>query len=88
MDTKEVVILAGGMGNRIQSISKGLPKCMMPIGRKPFLYHLLVQFINLGADKIILATANKNEYIVEFVIASFSRLEKCEKIFLFNKNTG
>ena len=85
MDTKEVVILAGGMGNRIQSISKGLPKCMMPIGRKPFLYHLLVQFINLGADKIILATANKNEYIVEFVIDAFRTEVNAEKIVFSNE---
>ena len=85
MNTKEVVILAGGIGTRIQSISKGLPKCMMQIGSKPFLYHLLLQFIELGADKIILATANKNKYIIKFVIENFKTEVNSGKIVFSNE---
>ena len=85
MDPKEVVILAGGMGNRIQSISKGIPKCMMRIGSKPFLYHLLLQFEKLGADKIILAIANKNEYIIKFINETFRAELDSGKIVFSNE---
>ncbi|MDC3067836.1 sugar phosphate nucleotidyltransferase [Paracoccaceae bacterium] len=73
INKKEIVILAGGMGSRIQSLSKGMPKCLMKIGEKPFLYHLLLQFIDLGADKIVLAIANKSADIIKFVSQEFSK---------------
>ena len=85
MDIKEVIILAGGMGSRIQSISKELPKCLMQIGSKPFLYHLLLQFIDLGADKIILATANKSEYITKFLSENFEAEVNSGQIVVSNE---
>ena len=85
MDKKEVVILAGGMGTRIKSISNHLPKCMMEIGKKPFLHHLLLQFMDLGADKIILATAYKNEKIINFVSKAFKTEIQSKKIIFSNE---
>ena len=85
MDKKEVVILAGGMGKRLQHISQDLPKCMMQIGNKPFLYHLLLQFLDLGADKIILATAHKNNHIIKFVNETFQAEVNAERIVFSNE---
>jgi D-glycero-alpha-D-manno-heptose 1-phosphate guanylyltransferase len=85
MDSKEVIILAGGMGSRIESISNGKPKCLIKIGNKPFLYHLLNQFLTLGADKIILATANKSQYIFDFVNKYFKSELVSQKIVFSNE---
>ena len=36
-----VVILAGGLGTRLRSVVSDVPKCMAPVGGKPFLQYLL-----------------------------------------------
>ena len=37
----ECIILAGGMGTRLQSVVSDVPKCMAPVAGHPFLYYLL-----------------------------------------------
>ena len=37
----EVIILAGGLGTRLRSEIKNIPKCMAPVNGKPFLWYLL-----------------------------------------------
>jgi len=37
MITKEAIVLAGGLGSRLQNVLPGLPKCMAPVKGKPFL---------------------------------------------------
>ena len=85
MVKKEVIILAGGLGSRLNTLSLGLPKCMMQIGKHPFLYHLLWQFLDLGAERIILATANKSEYIHKFVNEKFKAQVLAGKILFSNE---
>lgn len=73
MNSKEVIILAGGLGTRIEILSNGLPKCLLEIGGRPFLEHLIAQFLSLGAERIILAIANKADQIIDFAIETFSK---------------
>lgn len=42
------IILAGGLGTRLQSILPGIPKIMAPVKGKPFLDHFLEYWINNG----------------------------------------
>ena len=60
MKQREVVVLAGGIGSRLSGIAGNLPKCMMEIAGRPFIFHLIEKLLNLGAEKIVLATANKS----------------------------
>ena len=37
----EAIILAGGLGTRLQSVVGDLPKCLAPVAGRPFLSYLL-----------------------------------------------
>ena len=37
----DVIILAGGLGTRLASVVKDVPKPMAPVAEKPFLDHIL-----------------------------------------------
>jgi len=50
----EVVILCGGYGTRARQISKKLPKALLPIKQKPFLYWVLKNLENQGIKKVFL----------------------------------
>ena len=62
-----VVILCGGKGTRLKTISKGQPKVLIPINKRPFIYFLLDTLINNGFKKIFLLTAYKSKFIKDEV---------------------
>ena len=37
----EAIILSGGKGTRVKKYTKKIPKCLIEINGKPFLYHQL-----------------------------------------------
>ena len=58
-----IAILCGGKGTRISSVAKGLPKILIPIKNKPFIYLLLESLINNGITNIFLLTSYKGKEI-------------------------
>lgn len=68
MDSFQVIILVGGKGTRIQKISNGVPKPMMRVAKKPFLYHVMEKMEREGATKIVLACGYGAEYVKERVL--------------------
>lgn len=66
----ECIILAGGMGTRLQSIVSDVPKCMAPVAGHPFLYYLITSLIETGFNHIILALGYKHEIIEEWIEAN------------------
>ena len=62
----KVVILAGGLGTRLQSVVKELPKPMAPIADTPFLDILMQKLLQYGADEFILCVSYKREKIQEY----------------------
>ena len=66
----EAVILAGGMGTRLQSVVADVPKCMAPVAGKPFLYYLLTTLETAGFKHVILALGYKHE-ITEAWLADY-----------------
>lgn len=62
----EAIILAGGMGARLQKVISNIPKPMAPVGGMPFLYYLFKWIKKFPVDKLILATGYKSESIVEY----------------------
>ena len=57
------VILCGGKGTRLKTISKGQPKILIPINKKPFIYFLLDSLINNGFKIIYLLISYKSKFI-------------------------
>lgn len=63
----EAIILAGGMGTRLQSVVSDVPKCMAPVAGKPFLYYLLATLERTGFEHIILSLGYKHEVIEDWL---------------------
>jgi len=63
---RECIILAGGMGTRLQSVITDLPKCMAPINGKPFLFYLFEWLKKNDFERIILSLGYKSEAVIEF----------------------
>lgn len=60
------VILCGGYGKRLGSITKKIPKPMVLVDNKPFLEHLIIQLKNNGIKKIFLLVGYKKDKIIDY----------------------
>lgn len=60
------LILAGGLGTRLQHLIPDLPKPMAPVAGKPFLYYLLRHLQNQGIQDVYLSVGYKAEKIQEY----------------------
>lgn len=65
-ETMEAIILAGGMGTRLRSVIKDIPKPMAPIHERPFLSLLLDELAEQGFQHVILSTGYRHEVIEEY----------------------
>lgn len=63
----DVIILAGGFGTRLQSISGGLPKSLMPVGDRVFLDFVLDHLIHAGVKRVFLSLHYRAEAFSTFV---------------------
>jgi NDP-sugar pyrophosphorylase family protein len=51
---RQAVVLAGGLGTRVASLSQGMPKVLLPVGRRPFLAHLIGWLEANGVSEVVL----------------------------------
>lgn len=64
----EVIILAGGLGTRLRSEVRDVPKCMAPIAGVPFLWYLLKYLSQFNAvTKVILSVGYLRDVIFEWI---------------------
>ena len=68
----EAVILAGGMGTRLRSVIKDVPKPMAPVNGKPFLFFVLQWISGYSVEKIILSLGFKPGTVRNYFGDSFS----------------
>ncbi len=68
----DAVILAGGMGTRLQSVIKDIPKPMADINGKPFLEYLFQNLIRKGVSKFIISSGYRHQVIFDYFGNSFS----------------
>lgn len=59
----EAIILAGGLGSRLQAAVPDLPKPMAPINGRPFLEYLLDFWDGQGVDRFVLSVGYKRHII-------------------------
>ncbi|MBI1209612.1 MAG: NTP transferase domain-containing protein [Azospirillum sp.] len=60
----DVVVLAGGLGTRLQGVLDGLPKVLAPIDGRPFLDHLIEWLAGFGAKRIVLSLGYRADKVV------------------------
>jgi len=64
---KKVVIPAAGKGTRMLHLTKNIPKHIIPVNGRPFIYHLLSNLKQAGFEEMILVVGYKKERIQDFV---------------------
>jgi choline kinase len=55
----QAVILAAGYGSRLERVSGGAPKCLLPIGGRPLVEHQLEALHDAGVGKILVVVGHK-----------------------------
>src|ERR1700754_1423360 len=74
MAITECIILAGGLGTRLQSAVPDWPKCMAPVAGKPFLAYVIDHFRKQGVEKFIFSLGYKHEAILDFFYTAYAGL--------------
>lgn len=69
----KAVILAGGLGTRLKSVSGDLPKPMVPVEGRPFLEHLM-EWLSPSVSGFILSTGYRAELVSRHFSSSFKGL--------------
>lgn len=64
---KECIILAGGLGTRLQSVVSDVPKCMAPVAYKPFLSHIFDYLETQKFSHVVLSLGHKSEIIINWL---------------------
>ena len=62
-----LIILAGGFGTRLQSVSNGIPKALMPIGDSVYLDLLLEKVFDYDIAHVYLSLHYKSELFQDYV---------------------
>lgn len=70
---KEVVILVGGLGERLKSVVKDVPKPLASVNGRPFLWYIVNRLLQEDVRRIILSAGYKADLIKEFVLKFFPR---------------
>lgn len=62
----ECIILAGGLGTRLQSVVSDVPKVLADVNEKPFLHYILEEVKRQNIHHVILSVGYKHELIQSF----------------------
>ena len=66
------MILAGGLGTRLQEVVGNVPKPLASVRGRPFLEYLLSYWINNNAYRFILSVGYKHQQIMNHFGSSFN----------------
>ena len=82
----KAVILAAGKGTRLLPLTEKIPKVLVEVNGKPFLWHILKQLSALGIHEICLVIGYKGEMVRKFLQENHFQAECVEQKEL--KGTG
>ena len=71
----DIIILAGGLGTRLNQTVPDTPKPMAPVNGKPFLQYLLNHINEAGFRRVILSTGYLSEKIESYFNIRYKDLE-------------
>src|SRR5437879_39499 len=63
----EAIILAGGLGTRLQGVIGAYPKCMAPVNGRPFLSFLFDYINQQKVTRVILSLGYKHRVITDWL---------------------
>jgi glucose-1-phosphate cytidylyltransferase len=69
----KAVILAGGMGTRLQEETSVRPKPMVEIGGRPILWHIMKGFASYGVAEFVIALGYRGDVIKDYFVDYFQR---------------
>ncbi len=72
---KEAIILAGGLGTRLQSVVSDVPKCMAPVAGKPFLHYVICFLEKNGINHFIFSVGYMHKMIEEYLAKNHVQLK-------------
>lgn len=64
---KRAILLAAGLGTRLQPLTDILPKCLMPINGRPLLEYWLQNLISAGFNKLLINTHYKPDFFRDYL---------------------
>ena len=76
----DVILLCGGKGQRLRPHTMNIPKPLLIVNKKPFLYYMIKKFLNLDVNQIILATGYKSNKVLIFVNKYFKNNKKIKLV--------
>lgn len=85
---REVIILAGGQGTRLRPTISNVPKCMAPIGNKPFLEIILEMLNKNKVERVVLALGYMAEQVIDYFGERYRGLELDYSVELSPLGTG
>ena len=77
-----VLILAGGLGSRLGSITKLIPKPLVKVAGFPILIHIAKIFIKYNHTNFIIALGYKGNVILEYFIGKKGDSYKVKRVRL------
>lgn len=72
---KELIILAGGLGTRLRSTVKDLPKSMAPVSGRPFIDYVIQHFLKEGIQRFIFALGFEASPIQDYLQQNYPQLD-------------
>lgn len=70
MTTRQCVMLVGGLGSRLGTLTRDTPKPMLPVAGRPFLDHLLLKAARQGFDQVLLLAGHRSEVMSDHLASS------------------
>jgi|TARA_B110000285_G_C14938763_1_gene520935 NDP-sugar pyrophosphorylase family protein len=76
----DVILLCGGKGQRLRPHTINIPKPLLLVNKKPFLYYMIKKFLRLNVNQIILAAGYKSNKVSIFVKKYFKNNKKIKLV--------
>ena len=64
----KVIILAGGYGTRLGSLTEAIPKPMLRIGNKPIIWHVMKIYSHYGYTDFVISLGYKADVVKEYFV--------------------
>lgn len=71
----QVIILAAGMGNRLQELTENQTKCMVKVNGETLIERLLNQITNHDLDKIIIVIGYEGQKLKEYIGEKYNNIK-------------
>jgi D-glycero-alpha-D-manno-heptose 1-phosphate guanylyltransferase len=72
MNSQTCIVLAGGLGTRLRSAVGDVPKCMAPVGPRPFIDIQIDALLAAGVGEVVLSLGHGASQVVSGLAATFA----------------